>query len=308
MSPPSFQLAKDSKGIWWATADVGQKKPVRVNCGDGSRKTAEEIAKREVKRRHQLAEAGRIRWRKFHADKAAAKRAAATSSEPSAAGAAGGDEAPTEDPPLPDPSPPSPAPAGGPAEGNAPPPAPERAAEIASKLRALGDGRPIIPDAIDPPGASAGADDAGGDDGDPPLDNEAGELLAELLAGVILATKVKFITKRLAKLKPPRRPGDTNEKLDQWEADGLTYNLAKVFGKTTTMGPTGKMLVGLVGNTILMVAGSEVMEGAAGQPAAAPPAPAPAPPSEPAGDDGQQPEQPAQRNGTTQNALALGRF
>lgn len=302
MSTPSFQLSKDAKGIWWATADVGQKKPVRVNCGDGSRKSAEQIATREVKRRHQLAEAGKIRWRKFHADKAAAKRAAATGSTPSAAGAADSDEAPTEVPS--DPLPPSPAPAGGPAEEHAPPTAPERAAEIASKLRALGDGRPIVPDGVDPPGS--GPSDADGDPDDPPLDEEAGELLAEIFAAALVAGHVKLVKRWLAKRRPPKKPGEPNERMQQWEQDGLAYNLAKVLGPKTKLGPTGKMFIGAGFMTLGMLIDAEPIDGAPAQPAASS-SPSPAPAPSPAADEAETEERP-QQNGVGQNSLALGRF
>jgi len=296
MSTPSFQLSKDAKGIWWATADVGQKKPVRVNCGDGSKKSAEEIARREVKRRHQLAEAGKIRWRKFYADKAAGKRAPAADSSPTTSRDAEGVEPPS-----------TPAPADGPAEEVNQPPAPERAAEIASKLRTLGDGRPIVPDHVEPP--SSGPRPTVDDD-DPPLDEEAGELLAEIFAAALVAGHLKLVKKWLAKRRPPKRPGEPNERMQQWEHDGLGYNLGRILGPRTQLGLTGKMLIGAGFMTLGMLIDAEPIDGAPAQPAASsPPAPPPPAPSASAADDTQPGERPAEKNGAVgQNALALGRF
>jgi hypothetical protein len=295
MSLPSFQLSKRD-GRWIATADVGFKKPVEISCGDGSRKAAEEVARRELKRKHQLAEAGRIRWRQHRADKAAAKVARANGVNHAPAPAAADevppkpltddDDAPAERDPDPQPS-----------------PGPSRAAEIAGRLRELGAGDgPIEPDHIQRPGEIPDEHDAG-DAGDAPIDNEAGELLADIIAAAAVAGHVKLIAKYLKKRRPPLRPGEPHEKMLEWERDGLSYNIARLVGKTTTMGPTGKMLVGAAFMTIGMLVDAEPIEGAAGTAPAASssssssPAPAPAA-AEPSDEEKAPPVQ----------TTALGRF
>jgi hypothetical protein len=293
MSVPSFKLAK-VKGIWWATSDVGWKNPVRVECGDGSEAAARKIAEIVLKRRAQLAAAGKQRWANTRArDKAVADELAAARAARRATPAPPKPEeheplsAEVNPPPAPDPEPtPSPA-------------APGRAEEIQAKLRALGDGRPIVPDAIHPPGE----DPTDADPNDPPLDNEAGELIAELFADGLVAGHVKFVASRLKKLKPPKRPGEPNERMQGWYRDGVAYNAAKLVGKATTMGPTGKMLVGAVLMTAGMLLDAELLEGAPAAAAAAAPSPTPA--RAPAAADVV--DEPADHQPTTQ-LTALGRF
>lgn len=307
MSRPSFTISKRGDR-WIAIASVGFKKPVEIDCGDGSKKAAEEFAVREVKRKHQLAEAGRIRWRNHHAAKAAAKvaRAAAPAAppiereDPPDEPLSSGDNEPAPAPPPRD-DPPAPA-----------PPAPERAAEIAGRLRSLGDSdRPIEPDAVHGPGEMPG--DQGEDPNDPPLDDEAGELLADIFAAALVTGHVKLIAKYLRKRKPPLRPGEPSEKMLAWERDGLSYNIAKIIGKSTRMGPTGKMLAGFAFMTLGMLVDAEPIEAAAGTP---PPASSPRPP-EPDGhagpwkadnDNASRPDEPPPAGGGAQSTTALGRF
>lgn len=273
MSTPSFRLYKRG-GTWWAEADVGNKKPVRISCGDGSKKTAEEIAGREIKRRAQLAAASKARWAK-----AAAAKNRPSREDPDPEPLSSADDEPLEAPaPELDPS---------------PAPAADRAAEIQAKLRGLGASPIVEPDAIH------GPDDAGGgfDGDDAPMDNEAGELLADLFAAGIVAGHIKLVGRVLKRRRPPQRPGEPNDRMLTWERDGLSYNIAKLVGKTTTMGPTAKMLVGAGLMTVGMFMDAEPLEGA---PAEA--APAPPPPPAPAADESDE------RPQTTTDISALGRF
>lgn len=283
MSEPSFQLSKRGS-VWWATFPIG-KKTVKVECGDGSRKAAEKRAAEQLKRRLQLFNAAKQRWvnagvvpgtpSKSRVRPSAAARPGAPA-EPAPSELEGDVEEPTQvDRPAPAPAPPRPDPPRPVELPAAAAPDLGRAAEIKAKLLALGDGRPIEPDSVHAPGEDPIDED------DPPMDNEAGELLAEVISGAVTTWHVKKIATVLKKRKPPRRPGEPNEKMLEWYRDGMSYNVAKLVGKATTMGPTAKMLVGATLLTVGMLVESEVIEGApaAADPpaaAAAPPAPAPA--------------------------------
>lgn len=287
MSEPSFNLSKRGS-TWWATFPIG-KKQVKVECGDGSKKSAEKRAAEQLKRRLQLFNAAKQRWVNagvVPGTPTTPKRRAHAVTRPGApAGPPPGElegdveettpiERPAPAAPAPAPRPDPPRPVELPAAA-----APDlgRAAEIKAKLLALGDGRPIEPDSVHGPGEDPIDDD------DPPMDNEAGELLADVVAGGVVTWHVKKTAAVLRRRKPPRRPGEPNEKMLDWYRDGLSYNIAKLVGKSTTMGPTAKMFTGAVLMTIGMLVESEVIEGA---PAAAAPAPAPAaaaaPPAAPA--------------------------
>ena len=264
MLTPSFKLSKKGKN-WWATGKVpGGKIPFSIDCGDGSEAAAKKIAEREVKRRAQMAEASRIRWRKFHAEKAAAAAAPADDQD---------DELPEdladqleqqreEETPAerPEPAPPK-----------------RTAEELRAKLLSVGDSA-IEPDEVIPPGQGKPA----ADDDDPIDDDETPQLIADIAAGAIVNWHTRKLTSVLKKRKPPRRPGEPHEKALAWEHDGIAYNMKKLVGRSAALGPTGKMLVGATVVTLQILLESEPADQGESKPASAPAA-APAPAEEPRG-------------------------
>jgi hypothetical protein len=203
----SFQL-KRKGDEWWATFS-GFTRPFEVKCGDGSKEAAEEFARATLKRRGQQADAGKQRWR---ATKVRQLSPAAGSSTPLETE----EQTPVDRPPPIDRPPPvdqPPPPPDEQPEADPPPsPSPERAAQIRAKLLALGDGRPIEPDSVHRPGESPRAET----NDDPPMDEEAGELLADLISGAVVMGHVKFVAGRMKKRAPPQRPGEPNERMMGW--------------------------------------------------------------------------------------------
>lgn len=255
MSLPSFKVSKVGK-VWRARGKLPGGRPFDIECGDGSEGSARKIAEREIGRRAQLAEASRIRWRKFHA----AKNAAPTET---------GGELPddideqlehqdADDEPTPTERP---APA-------APPPRDNES--IRAKLLSIGDA--VQPDDVIPPGEKDEPDN------DPIDDDETPQLIADIIAGGVVNWHTRAITKRLKKAKPPRSPGEPHERMLAWEHEGIAHNCKKLVGRSAALGPTGKMLVGVVVVTAQMYLESEAIEGTA---AAAPEKPAPPPAAEP---------------------------
>lgn len=305
MSEPSFTLIKGSDGVWVASKSYRTRGLVKIRCGDGSKKNAEEQARRAFEQRDQAAEAGRARWRKTRAQKAAAAAQPPAPPEPETRLEPENEPDP-EVTPIERPSPPPPADEAPPAPK---PAAAERANQIRAKLLALGDGQPIQPDTVHPPGEDPRkadqVDDGGEGVGSGPT-SEEGELLAELAAGGLTIWHVKRITKALKNGKPPKRPGEANERFIEWEREGMRYHFAKLFGQSARLSPFMKMLAGIVGTTVSMMVDAEEIEpstpAAASPPAAAaaPPAPPPAPPDPPA-------PPPAPRTNVVE-LMPLGRF
>lgn len=308
MSAPYFQLSKRG-AVWWATFPIGQK-TVKVECGDGSRKAAEKRAGEQLKRRLQLYNAAKQRWVNagvVPGTPTAPKRRQSAAGRPGAPAAPPPDElegdlevTPIERPPAPAPPPPPrpDPPADLPAAAA---PDPNRAAEIKAKLLALGDGRPIEPDAVHGPGERPGADDE-------PADDEATELLADLFASMLILGHHKLVEKWLARWKPPKRPGEPHEKMADWEQEGLSHGLRKILGDRTSMSPFMKWAVGTVGATATMLIGAERIDVAPAAAAPAPPAAAAAPPATSAvatADDVDDAPTPIRPAGQTN---ALGRF
>lgn len=246
---PSFKLSKRGK-VWIATGTVpGAKKPFKFECGDGSEGAAKKIADAEVKRRAQLVEASRIRWRKFHAEKAKAA-AAAPASKP-----ADDDELPDDlDDQLEQQEESDATPVERPIET---PPQARNADELRAKLLGIGDSG-IEPDEVIPPGAGASAAE---DQEDPLDDDETPELIANIVAGGVVNWHTRRITKMLKARKPPRRPGEPHERMLAWEHDGIAYNMKKLVGRSAALGPTGKMLVGFTIVTAQMLLESEIIDG-----------------------------------------------
>lgn len=270
MSLPSFKVSKVGK-VWRARGKLPGGRPFDIECGDGSEGSARKIAEREIGRRAQLAEASKIRWRKFHA----AKNAAPTESAPD-------DELPddideqqqqreAEEDPTPTERP------------AAAPPRDHQA--IRAKLLSIGDA--VQPDDVIPPGEKDEPDD------DPIDDDETPQLIADIIAGGVVNWHTRAITKGLKKAKPPRSPGEPHERMLAWEHEGIAYNCKKLVGRSAALGPTGKMLVGLVVVTAQMYLESEVIEGA--------------PAAEPARAAAPEPEARGNANGTATDA-AKGSF
>lgn len=268
MSAPSFKLSK-ADGAWWASGKYKSGREFRIKVGPStkSREQAEAFAELKLEKNVQMGELGRKRWADIKAGKA----------KPPA-------PAPREPPPEPDdgdefiaeqlaaareheaPPPPSPAPA---RDHDA----------IRAKLLAIGDSS-VDPDQVIPPGGRRPPVD---DDVDQdPVDEETGQLVSEVLAGVAVNMHTRAIARRLKRRKPPHRPGEADERMLQWEHDGIAYNLNRLIGRAVALGPTGKLLVGLSVVTAQMFLDSEPIEGAETQQSQPAPArnPAPAPAAE----------------------------
>ncbi len=265
MSEPSFRLFKRG-GKWVASKKYKTRGLVEIPCGDGSQKSAEEIARRAFAQRDQAAEAGRERWRRTRAAQVKSASAPATPPPDPPPPDVEEEVTPIERPALPPPAQPRPA---------DPVPAaavsPERAEQIRTKLLALGDSRPIEPDSVHAPGEDPRTDDEPRGDGDVEGDNEAGELLAEMIAGAVVIGHVKLVTRRLKNAKPPKQPGEANERMIEWERNGIRYYGAKLFGQSTRLSPFMKMMAGIVGVTVSMYVDSEPLEAAGASTAGAAP-------------------------------------
>lgn len=284
MSAGSFKLSK-GRGRWWADGKFDSGRVFHWDLGPDklSKEKAETLAEVKYDRSIQM---GKIA-REHHDRRRAAARAPAAAPPPPPPASASHDaelpddldeqlEAAEADPPPP-PTVDEPRPAS----------SPERSQEIALKLRGLGDGRPIDPDGVH--GSPEAARAAGGADEADEVDEEAGELIAELIASGVIVKNVAVITKALKKAKPPKRPGNGPEKMREWYHAGMVYNLKKLVGKATAMGPTGKMFVGaLLFNAAMLWNAEEIepSEASSSPPAAAaaPPAPAATAPDVPTED------------------------
>jgi hypothetical protein len=282
MSEPSFKLVKRN-GTWFASKSYPTRGKVEIDCGDGTQRKAEERARAAFKQRDQAAEAGRIRWRNTRAAKAAQSSPPPRPAPPPPP-LPPEETTPIERPAAPPPDPPPPAAAETPNHE-----------QIRLKLLALGDGQPIAPDepiepdAVHPPGVDPRASDEPANAEEAAADNEAGELIADLIAGAVVVGHVKLVAKRLAKHRPPKRAGEANERMLEWERNGIRHNAAKLFGHSTRLGPTGKMIAGAILVTLSMYVDAEPIEardstdGASStEPKNAPaPPPPPAPPPDP---------------------------
>lgn len=247
MSRPSFKLSK-ADGRWWASGNYASGRPFRFDVGASSvdKVKAEAVAETRIDRGLLMGQLANKRQDRLRAERAAKK--AAAEAAPSTPPPTDDDETPVD---VPRPAPPA-------SDEPEPAPAPERTEEIAAKLRALGDGRPIEPDDVHGPDEDPRAEDPA----DPEIDEEAGELIAEIAAGAIVTKNVSMVSKILRAQKPPRRPGEGPEKMRQWYHDGMVFNLKKLFGKATAMGPTGKMFVGALLFNVAMFWNAEEVSGA----------------------------------------------
>ncbi len=218
MSLPSYQLFKNSLGVWICSGEMPTSgRPFRFEAGKGTRDVAKAVAENTLRRRVQSAEGSRKRWVKWKAERANGEQrtAPAKSSTP-------------RDPPA---------------------PARKSADEIRAKLLGLGDAAPVDADAVLPPtdegatGAAADGDQGGEEEPADDLDDEGAELIASLLAKGATFGLVGLVNRRLGKRKPPMR-AEPHEKGLEWFHDGLEYHFKKLLGKTATLGPTGKIFAG----------------------------------------------------------------
>lgn len=221
MSLPSFKLSKQG-GTWWAEGKLPSGRPFRIDCGTGSREKAEAAAELKVGMRVQLSKAGKARW-----TKTAQPRSSAVIPESSAPAAA---EDLEETFAAPQPEAPT---------SSAPPRRSNE--EIRAKLLHLGDvgsagDESVRPDEIIPPDSPRAHEDE-------PMDEDVGEALADVLATGCMTGLVWVANRPLRKRNPPMQ-GEPHEKGLEWFQAGAKYNLQKIVGRSTTMGPTGKMFLG----------------------------------------------------------------
>lgn len=313
---PSFELSKRGR-IWWASTTLPTGNVKDWTTGEFSRDEAEKKAKTWCDRVHQASRAG-MKGGKMHGRhrsqrKAAVKRAA---DEPISRGPKPVPPKTKAAPPAPaveaPPDPPGPAaetlkPSSAGPEGT--PVDAERAASIAAKLRSLGDapdpaydqaaGADSAPDYIEPGAPRTDSE------GQEPGENEAGDLLADIIALGIVAGTVKGVSMRCKTRKPPRKAGEPNEKMLEWYHFGVRHHLRRMIGTAGTLGPTGKLFVGCAGVIGTMLWGSEVIDpppAAAESPRAAPP------PQQANGVHRDPPAEEAPPAATSTEIVGLGRF
>lgn len=283
MSTGSFKLSKVGE-TWWAEGTLESGRVVKFDCGSGSKERAEGIAEQRWERKLAASNASKKRWANFAEKKHATT--AATSS-------------PTNGAPPPPPS--SAASKGSPA----------RNAELRGKLLSLGDGKPINPDAAADPDEDEDEDDDQDDDApekgadyippgaarededDAPDEDEeeAAELLADLIGNGIYSGVTGGVTKFCKSMKPPKRPGDPHELFVRYGREGCCHRMRKLIGKGAKLSPNAKLLIGFGGTIITMLWNAEDIEEQPRTAAAA--AAAPAAPARPAA-----PAAPPHANGT----------
>jgi hypothetical protein len=256
MSKPSFTLFRKGPH-WWARFTSATGKEVEFSTKSGDRAKAEGIAETLVPQKVAMSKATVRRWANKRKTVATVK-ASIEAQDPKPSG--GVPTVAETDPPAPAPTlqPPAPAQA-------SPSRAPVDPAILAGKLRALGDGQeiPIHPDELVGPGDKASSHDGGAGDGasssgdEGPADNEAGELLADMLAIGTISFIVRMNAKIAKKRKPPVRLAEPDERMTDWAGKGLSHNYRKLVGNAGALGPTGKMFVGIVGMCLTMWWGAE---------------------------------------------------
>jgi hypothetical protein len=272
MSAPSFKLSK-SAGKWWATGKYSGGREFKIDCGPSTttREKAEAKAELKLEKNVLMGDISRARWDRFRAARKASPAPAALPAPAAEPDDLAEQLAAAEEHEAP-PASSSPAPAA---------PAPRQAHEqIRAKLLAIGDSA-VPPDDVIPPGGRRGSVDD--DEDEDPVDEETGQLVSEVIAGVTMNWYTRRIAKRLKKRKPPERPGEPDERMMAWTHDGIAYNLNRLIGKAVALGPTGKMIVGGCVITAQMFLDSEPLDGgAAEEPTPRErPAPAPSSPAEP---------------------------
>jgi hypothetical protein len=287
---PSFNLSKRGR-IWWASTTLPTGNEKNWTTGEYSKEEAEKKAKKWCENVHRSSRAG-MKGGKMHGRhrskrKEAIARAKVEGDPPVARGpkpVAPKKVAPPRPPAKleaePDPEvPPDPPAAAAAAAPEGTPVDAERAQKISEKLRSLGD----APDpAFDEAATSSPASESGPEYFEPgaapaegePGENEAGDLLADVIALGIVAGTVRGVSRACKKATPPRRAGEPNEKMLEWYHAGLRHHIRKMVGNAGALGPTGKMFVGCAGVMLTMLWGSEAIDPPAAA-AAAPPRAAP---------------------------------
>lgn len=246
MSLPSYQLSKNSAGVWICSGEMpGSGRPFRFEAGTGTKDRAEGIVEQKLRAKVASSTGSRARWAKWKAE-------GRTSPPPPVTGDA--------------------------AAAAAPPKASDE--DLRAKLLGLGDAQPIAHDVeVIPPdsnGQPAGAPPEP-HEGDPDFDSEGQELIASLIAKGATFGLVAGVNSRLRKRKPPQE-GEPHEYGLKKFHDGIEIIAKKLVGRTATLGPVGQIFVGgmvIVGS---MYATAEPIGGPAAAAAAPEPAPPPAPP------------------------------
>ena len=289
MSAVAYQLFRRGP-TWWVRTKLPTGRETEFSTGSTDRAKADGIAEVKTRTKHATSAAGRVRWQRMRARKAAVL-SAVRDNAPAGETA----QAPPATPPMTPPEAP-----GGPRRT---PADDARRAEIAGKLRALGDAQnvPLEPDEVAAPAGETTAGDGGaGPANDNAADNEAGELLADMMAVGTLAAFVRLNSRIAARQKPPKRLGEPHDKAVDWAGEGLRFQYRRLVGNAGALGPWGKLCVGLVGMGLTMWWGAEDLT----PPKEAPPAASEARPAPPRSNGTPAAPPASSYNG----ALALGRF
>lgn len=249
MSLPSFKLSKGAGGVWFAEGALPSGRAFKIDCGKGSRDRAEGVAELRLKAKVASSSGSRARWTKYKADKA--RGAAAGARVESGAPTSPGGEPVHADSTR-----------STPASTAAPP---VDAEALRAKLLGLGDAQPIPVEAdrVIPPDQRRESEE------EQEMDSEGGELIAGLIAKGAVLGVVALANAPLKKRNPPMR-GEPHEKGLEYFHDGMEIQVAKLIGKTTTLGPTGKIFAGAA-----IIFASVWMTAEPIDPAAAPAPPAP---------------------------------
>lgn len=248
MSLPSFTLSK-AGGVWFATGKLPSGRTFSINCGKGSRETAEALAEQNLKGRVAASQGSKKRWQKWRTE-----RDARPPSSP--------DQVPGAAPSSPELAPSSPR--------AAPAPAPSDE-EIRAKLLARGDAAPpteeakpsVEPDEVIPP-------DEKREEQQDAMDDEERELFARACAeGTVEAVEWSANWVQ-ARRKPPRK-GEAGERSKAWVCKGSEHYWKKLLGRAT-LSPAAMLALGTVGMFIgVAVSAVEIVPGPAERKDARPP-------------------------------------
>lgn len=102
------------------------------------------------------------------------------------------------------------------------------------------------------------------------LDDEASNLFADMLGGAIVGGHQRFVKRVCENAEPPKRAGEPNELMLEWERLGIQKKCRKLMGKSGGLTETQKLLIGVVGVTVSMVWNAEEIPESERKKAAAP--------------------------------------
>lgn len=263
MSTRSYDLSKKGS-TWWASGKLESGRPFKFECGKGSRETATAVADMKMESRLAASKGSRERWKKFYAEKEAAKLA-----PPAPAGNTGSSAAAAAPPVVP-PSTPAPA-------------AANRSHEVWAKLKALGDAspekpaepeepaddddeeeddeEPLKPDEVIAPGASRGDEDEGEDD------EEASDMISDAIATAAVGATIKIAN---IPLKKKGKRGEPDDRFRDLEHKGIKRTVEKLVDGHMKMSPGMQILVGALGTVVTVWLNAEdIVPQQPGAPAAA---------------------------------------